>query len=178
MKDSMTLQWVNNRPEGTDEMVIADIRANLEDLSSPAALIYHTVFLGHDMETTPGVIVTGEDGNPNFICEYFAAIGDAFETARPNENEPGVDQSACERYDAADGNDVESSRFPISPQPPRRTDREAYYPDGHDRLAAERSLKFFLRDRGGQKAQPSDEDFNLGFDASKGSKESPAEQQD
>lgn len=88
MKDSsITLQWTNDRPDGTDEAVIADIATSLRGLKSPEDLLYHTVFLGDDMETSPGVDVTGEEGNPNFICEYFEAIGDAFVTAMPNASE-------------------------------------------------------------------------------------------
>jgi len=84
MTDHPTLEWINARPEGTDDAVIEDISKSLADLKSPEQLHYHTVFLGDDMDSTPGVIVTGEAGNPNFVCEYFPVIGDAFETARPN----------------------------------------------------------------------------------------------
>jgi nicotinamidase/pyrazinamidase len=84
MKDSITLQWTGERPEGTDAAVIADIAASLGSLKAPEDLLYHTVFLGGDMEKTPGVIVEGEHGNPNFICTYHPAIGDAFETSQPN----------------------------------------------------------------------------------------------
>jgi hypothetical protein len=116
MKDSITLQWTNERPEGTDAAVVADIAASLGALKSPEDLGYHTVFLGSDMENTPGVMVEGEDGNPNFICTYYPLIGDAFETSQPN----------------------------LHPDP---------------------AVDVFLRDRGGQKARRSDEDFTLGHDA-------------
>ncbi|NTF16885.1 hypothetical protein G6L37_00400 [Agrobacterium rubi] len=82
-----TLEWINERPEGTDDQVVADIVASLNSVSSPENLGYHTVFLGDDLEKGPGVIVTGTAGNPNFICEYFPEIGDAFETLRPNADE-------------------------------------------------------------------------------------------
>ena len=84
MTDRPTLEWINARPEGTDDAVIEDISKSLADLKSPEQLYYHTVFLGDDMDSTPGVIVTGETDNPNFVCEYFPVIGDAFVTVRPN----------------------------------------------------------------------------------------------
>lgn len=110
MKDSITLQWTNGRPEGTDAMVIADIATSLDALKSPEDLHYHTVFLGSDMDTAPGVIVEGEHGNRNFICTYYPVIGDAFETSQPNLDPQaavsaflrGRDEKKAERQDKGD----------------------------------------------------------------------------
>jgi hypothetical protein len=151
MKDSITLQWTNDRPEGTDAMVIADIAASLGALKSPEDLHYHTVFLGSDMDTTPGVIVEGEHGNRNFICTYYPVIGDAFETSQPNldpkvaaiAKELGLDKLSAEDLDAV----VEYLK---QPEPP---------------IDTEAALRVFLRGRGGRKAEPTDEDFALGHDA-------------
>lgn len=153
MKDSITLQWTNERPEGTDATVIADIAASLGALKSPEDLHYHTVFLGSDMDTTPGVIVEGEHGNRNFICTYYPVIGDAFETSQPNldpkvaaiAKELGLDKLSAEDLDAV----VEYLKQP-EPKPP---------------MDPQAALRVFLRDRGGRKAERTDEDFALGHDA-------------
>jgi hypothetical protein len=84
MNNQPSLEWTNDRPEGTDEKVLADIATHLKPLKSPEDLYYHAVFLGADMENDPGVIVEGEKGNPNFVCTYYPVIGDAYEKSQPN----------------------------------------------------------------------------------------------
>jgi hypothetical protein len=97
MKDSnITLEWINKRPEGVDELVIADIRSSLAHPESPAHLGFHTVFLGND--TDPGVVVTIEPGNPSFICEYFAVIGEDTVAVQPNAH-PAIDVFLRDRGD-------------------------------------------------------------------------------
>lgn len=151
MKDSITLQWTNERPDGADATVIADIAASLGALKSPEDLHYHTVFLGSDMDTTPGVIVEGEHGNRNFVCTYYPVIGDAFETSQPNidpkvaaiAKELGLDNLSAEELDAV---------AEYLKQPETVTDPQE-------------AVRVFLRGRGGRKAERTDEDFTLGHDA-------------
>jgi len=150
MKDSITLQWTTDRPDGTDEAVIADIAKCLSKLKSPELLGYHTVFLGDNMETAPGVIVTGEEGNPNFICEYYAAIGDAFETLRPNLDPE--DEALLSGLGLADlsGKDLEKVLAALKEKA---------------EINSESAVKVFMRGRGGSKAERSDEDHTLGHEA-------------
>jgi hypothetical protein len=153
MKDSTTtLQWTNERPEGTDEAVIADIATSLGDLKSPEDLFYHTVFLcAGSMETSPGVIVVGERGNPNFVCTYYPIIDDAFETMQPNldpkvvamAQELGLDELSSEELWAV----------------------KEFVDDAIATGSPDEAVRVFLRGRGGQKAVRSDEDFPLGHNA-------------
>lgn len=151
MTDQPTLQWINERPEGTDEAVLADIAKSLTSLGSPELLGYHTVFLGDDMENSPGVIVTGEDGNPNFVCEFFPKIGDAFVTIRPNMDpeteralkELGLEGLNCEEIEAA----------------------LSELKDKIDNVGPTAAIKAFLKGRGGKKSERSEEDHILGHNA-------------
>ncbi len=152
MKDSITLQWTNERPEGTDEVVIADIAASLGALKKPEDLFYHTVFFGAgSMETTPGVIVEGAKDNPNFVCTYYPIIDDAFETMQPNldpkvaafAKEFGLDKLSDEDLDAV-AEYLKQSETTTDPQ---------------------EAVRVFLRGRDGRKAERSDEDFTLGHNA-------------
>lgn len=60
-----------HQPPAIIERVRADIALHLdEDLDDPSHLIFHTVFLGEDLD---GAIVTvwGEEGSPALHCEYY-----------------------------------------------------------------------------------------------------------
>lgn len=200
MKDSITLQWTNERPNGTDEAVIADIATSLGALKSPEDLHYHTVFLGSDMEMDPGVIVEGEHGNRNFVCTYYPVIGDAFETSRPNAVPDGeVSLPFYAKYfgSQADGQG-ETMTFGKTGSGKSTLARIAAIAKelGLDKLSLDElkavkdfvddaiaagstdaAVRAFLRGRGGKKAERSEEDFTLGHDALQRRKDE-AEQQD
>ena len=80
--DEITLDWANERPVGTDEAVRADLARELRPLKDSSQLLYHTVFLGPDLDADPGVVVEG--GDESFTCTYYGRIGEAFVTAFPN----------------------------------------------------------------------------------------------
>jgi hypothetical protein len=67
------LIWHSDKPDGVVERVRADMENDLRDLECAEDLIFHTVFLGDDMETCPCVIVWGKDGEDALHCEYHHA---------------------------------------------------------------------------------------------------------
>lgn len=64
------LIWHTDKPDGVVERVRADMEVDLRDLKRAENLVFHTVFLGDDMETGPCVIVWGKDGEDALHCEY------------------------------------------------------------------------------------------------------------
>lgn len=67
------LVWHGEYPQAVVERVRADIAAYLDDdLDEPEDLSFHTVLLGDDIETSPVVMVWGEEGDGRFHCEYHA----------------------------------------------------------------------------------------------------------
>lgn len=65
------LVWHGEYPRAVIERVRASIAADLdEDLGHPSDLCFCTVLLGEDIETSPVVMVWGEDGDDRFHCEY------------------------------------------------------------------------------------------------------------
>lgn len=171
------LQWLNERPDGTDAAVLKDIASSLASLAAPENLHYHTVFLGVE-DNAPGVIVSGEVGNPNFICEYFTDISEAFVSLTPNASDI---TSILDRHGIETLEEEDIELFGIL----RDADQnklnallqivEACGPDddtetlkgllakGRDR--GNGALKVFLEGRGGKKAQPTDDDHLLGENA-------------
>jgi hypothetical protein len=71
----ITLQWHGETPETNhDELelaVLTDIKRSLGSLDKPSDLVFHTVFLGKDMDG-PNVMVWGEDNDDDhFHCQYY-----------------------------------------------------------------------------------------------------------
>lgn len=75
----MQLEWRTDPP--SPEIIAKvkeDIRVSLWGLDRPEKLITHTVFLSEDPDEShfdgPAVGVWGEEGNPNFVCEYVDKV--------------------------------------------------------------------------------------------------------
>jgi len=57
------------RPDGLDEMVVADIRESLCGLECPADLMFHHIDVGGEVNG-PSVFVYGRKGSDAFHCRF------------------------------------------------------------------------------------------------------------
>lgn len=64
------LVWHGERPADVEERVREDLKDELSDLKKAGDLVFHTVFLGDDLETCATVVVYGVRGSDALHCQY------------------------------------------------------------------------------------------------------------